>query len=175
MKYQEWLAKVPPEITQDKLWLMEVYRLALFAGDLAWPDIGKLFQDRRMLRLSDQLFAAAGSISANIAEGYGRGSAKDQVRFYEYSLGSARETRNWYFQARFVLGETVALHRIKLVTQIIRQLLKIIPAERGYSLKEDDLPYAALSSDIGLADLLENVPLPESTLDTHAPRNTQHA
>lgn len=39
MNYQTWLASVPPEITQDKLWLMEVYRVALFIGDLARLDI----------------------------------------------------------------------------------------------------------------------------------------
>lgn len=173
MNYQTWLAAVPPEITQDKLWLMEVYRIALFIGDLAWLDIVKLSENRRMIRLSDQLFAAAGSISANIAEGYGRGSTKDQIRFYEYSLGSARETRNWYFQSRFVLGEPVASHRIRLVTSSVRQLLTIIPSERGYKLREDDVPYAS-AEDVDLQELLNNVPLPDSPAP-HVPRTTHHA
>ncbi len=38
-----------------------------------------------------------GSIRANIAEGYSRGTGKDRARFYEYALGSARESRDWYF------------------------------------------------------------------------------
>ena len=46
MTYQEWLATVPKEITDDALWRMEVYRLALFAGDVAWHDATKLMQDR---------------------------------------------------------------------------------------------------------------------------------
>jgi four helix bundle protein len=53
-----------------------------------------------MLGLSDQLYEAVGSVSANLAEGYSRGTGKDRARFYEYALGSARESRDWYFKAR---------------------------------------------------------------------------
>jgi four helix bundle protein len=116
-------------------------------------------QDRRTLGLSDQLYRAVGSISANYSEGYSRSSHKDQVRFYEYSLGSARESRNWYWKSRHVLGEAVAMHRIQLLTQIIRHLLRIIPAERGYALREDSPPYLTTET-IELDELLTNVPLP---------------
>jgi four helix bundle protein len=160
MTYQDWLAIVPKEITEDVLWRMEVYRLSLFAGDLAWRDVTKLAQDRRTLRLSDQLYAAVGSISANIAEGYSRGSHKDQVRFYEYSLGSAREARNWYFEGRHLLGDPVASHRMQLLTQVIRHLLNIIPAERGYRLNEEESPYDLAPQSSELTELLATVPMP---------------
>lgn len=39
-----------------------------------------------------QFVKAADSISANIAEGFGRYSKKDKVRFYRISLGSLEET-----------------------------------------------------------------------------------
>ena len=155
MTYNEWLASVPPELTNDPLWRMEVYRLAVFAGDLAWHDVSKLVEDKRTISLSDQLYRAIGSVSANIAEGYSRRSGKDQARFYEYAPGSAREARGWYYQGRHVLSETVAMHRIKLLTKIIRLLLTIIPAERGYKMKEEQASY-----DVGLIDLLNNVPMP---------------
>jgi len=160
MTYPESLATVPKEFTEDVLWRMEVYRLSLFAGDLAWHDVTKLVQDRRTLSLSDQLYEAVGSVSASIAEGYSRSSHKDQARFYEYSLGSAREARNWYFGARHVLGEQVAFHRLQLLTQIIRHLLKIIPAERSYSysLSEEPIPYGI--AEVNLEDLLKNIPMP---------------
>ena len=160
MNYHKWLATIPKEFTEDALWKMEVYRLALFAGDIAWLDVTKLMQDRRTLSLSDQLYRAVGSISANYSEGYSRSSNKDQVRFYEYSLGSARESRNWYWKGRQVLGEKVALHRIQLLTQIIRHLLRIIPAERGHELHEDPPPYLTGSETIALSELLSDVPLP---------------
>ncbi len=158
MNYKEWLNIVPKEITEDTLWRMEVYRISLFSGDLAWQDATKLMRDRRTLDLSDQLYSAVGSISGNIAEGYSRSSHKDQARFYEYSLGSARESRNWYFEGRHILGEAVSRHRIQLHAQIIRHLLRIIPSERGYSLSEDPVPYGA-ESDVSLDELLENVPM----------------
>jgi len=116
---------------------MKVYRLAIFAGDLSWHDVSKLAEDNRTIGLSDQLYRSVGSVSANIAEGYSRRSGKDQARFHEYALGSAREARGWYYQGRHLLSEAIATHRIKLLTDIIRLLLTIIPAERGYKMKED--------------------------------------
>ena len=72
MTYDEWLASVPSELSDDPLWRMEVYRFALFASDLAWRDVTKLAQDKRTVSLSDQLYRSVGSISANVAEGYSR-------------------------------------------------------------------------------------------------------
>lgn len=155
MDYNDWLASVPPEFTDDPLWRMEVYRLAVFASDLAWPDVSRLIQDRRTVSLADQLYQAVGSISANIAEGYSRQSGRDQARFYEYALGSARESRGWYHQGRYILSETVAMHRIQLLTRIIRLLLTMIPTERGYKLKEERASYNA-----DLTALLNNPPMP---------------
>jgi four helix bundle protein len=141
MNYQEWEGSVPHAIKGDMLWRMKVYRLALFIADLSWEDVTKLIKDRRTIALADQLYRALGSISANIAEGYSRGSNKDQVRFYEYALGSARESRDWYYKARHVLSEEVTIHRLNLSTEIIRLLLTIIPGERGQAIKEDSVDY----------------------------------
>jgi four helix bundle protein len=41
--------------------------------------------------LRDQLQRAASSIALNLAEGSGKTSRKDQLRFYEIALGSLRE------------------------------------------------------------------------------------
>jgi|CXWL01.1.fsa_nt_gi four helix bundle protein len=157
MNYTEWLPTVFPEITNDPLWHMEVYRLGLFIGDIAWFDVCKLAQDRRMLEISDQLYRSVGSISANIAEGYSKASKKDQARFYEYSLGSAREARDWYFKARHVLGNEVTLHRIRLLVQIIRPLLKMVPEFRGKKISEEQAEYRPHT----LESLLENIPFAE--------------
>ena len=46
-----------------------------------------------------QFVKAADSISANIAEGFGRYSKKDKVRFYRISLGSLEETGDWLRKA----------------------------------------------------------------------------
>jgi four helix bundle protein len=159
MTFKEWVETVPRELKEDPLWRMEVYRLSVFAADLAWPDAAKLVRDKRTIGLADQLYRAVGSISGNIAEGYGRQSGKDQARYYEYALGSAREARNWYYQSRHVLTDLVAQHRLQLLTQIIRLLLTIIPSERGYKLQEAPLDCKMVYETVP-TDLLTNVPMP---------------
>jgi hypothetical protein len=85
MTYEEWEKGVPEEIKQDSLWKMKAYRLALFLGDLVWRDAARLAENRHLVSLADQLYRAVGSISANLAEGYSRGSGRDRARFYEYA------------------------------------------------------------------------------------------
>lgn len=94
MNYPQRLAGIPQEFTSDARWRMEVYRLVLFAGDVAWQDVTRLMQ------------------------------------------------------------------------------LNIIPAERGQALHEEQPPYVVPGSELGLQDLLANVPLSPPLLD--ATRNTLH-
>ena len=136
---------------------MEVYRLALFAAYLAWFDVTRLMGDRRTLGVADQTYRAVCSIGANIAEGYSRNSNKDRARFYEYALGSARESRDWYYKGMSVLGESVTEHRMDLLTQVIRLLLTIVPAERKAT-KEETATYSTT-----LVAILSSIPLPNDT------------
>ena len=165
MNYSDWEQEVYPEITGDSLWKMEVYRLALFIADIGWHDVSKLMNDKRTIKLSDQLYRALGSIGANVSEGYSRGTGKDRARFYEYALGSARESRGWYFNARHILGSAVVQHRIQLLTQIIRLLLAMVPQQRGKILREAEAAYTVdgnlLEIDpANLPALLHEVPMP---------------
>ncbi|MBM4031698.1 MAG: four helix bundle protein [Planctomycetes bacterium] len=141
MSYEDWEKTVPKAITGDYLWKVEAYRLALFVCDLAWSDVTKLMGDSRTRGLSDQLYRSVGSVSANIAEGYSRSSNKERARFYEYSLGSARETRDWYYKGRHILGEEVTSHRLDLMTQVVRLLLTMIPDQRTYTVHEGEVSY----------------------------------
>jgi four helix bundle protein len=143
VNYKEWEGTVHETITGDALWRVQAYRLALFAADIGWEDVTILAQDRRTRALSDQLYRALGSISANIAEAYSRGTGKDRARFYEYALGSARENRDWYYKARHVLDDAVIEHRLSLQTQIIRLLLKMVPDQRQRKIREENIPYKA--------------------------------
>jgi four helix bundle protein len=141
MNYPEWEREIPASLADDPLWSVKAYRLALFAADIAWEDISRLVKDMRTRSLADQLYRAIGSVGANIAEGYSRGSNKDRTRFYEYALGSARESRDWYYKARHILNETVTQHRMDLQTEIIKLLLTMIPQQRQYSVHEDHEVY----------------------------------
>ncbi len=162
MNYADWQKAVPAAIRDDSLWKMSAYRHALFLGDIAWPDASKLLKDRRTWEISGQLYRAAGSISVNLAEGYSRGTSRDRARFYEYALGSARETRDWYYKGRHILGEPVALHRVNLLAEIIKLLLIMVPDQRGAMLKEDEIPYVVNNEEAdtpSLAALLAHVPM----------------
>jgi len=159
MNFSDWQDQVPLSIREDTLWDVEAYRLSLFASDVCWQDIRKLHEESHTQSLADQLYRAVGSISSNIAEGYSRGTGKDRARFYEYALGSARESRDWYYKSRFVIGEDVVAHRLDFMTQIIRLLLVMVPDQRGDEIREPDLPYDVSSS--SRANLLEDVPFAE--------------
>lgn len=139
--YDTWAKTVSPHITNDAVWRVEAYRLALFLDDLSWGDVTVLAGDRRTYRIADQLYRASGSISANIAEGFSRGSHKDRVRFYEYALGSARESRGWYNKGRHVLADDVVEYRFSLLSQIIRLLLRMVSDQRGYAVREEPAAY----------------------------------
>ena len=162
MEYEEWEKTVPQAIRADSLWKMTAYRLALFLGDLGWYDVTKLMRDRRTIGLSDQLYRALGSISGNLAEGYSRGTGRNRARFYEYSLGSARESRDWYFKGRHVLGEAVVRHRLQLLAEIIRLLLTMVPQQRKQQIiGEESIPYQTDPDNAQLDKLLQNVPVPD--------------
>ena len=118
-----------PTGTQDPLWRMRAYALAVELRDAGWEDCAEIRRNAVTREIASQLYRALGSIAANIAEGYSRGSGKDRVRFFEYALGSVRECVEWYELARPVLGNK-ADHRIGLLTQVRRILLKVIPIER---------------------------------------------
>ncbi len=163
MKYSEWLNTVPQTLKDDAVWTVSAYRYALFLSDLCWCDATKLMLDKRTTGLSPQLYDAVGSVGANLAEGYSRGSGRDRARFYEYSLGSARESRDWYFKGRHVLGDTVALHRMQFLGEIIRLTLTMIPDQRGSQLREEPVAYHVgdISPETAfLQALLDNAPLP---------------
>ena len=164
MTYEEWEESVADEIKQDSLSKMAAYRLALFMSDLGWRDTVQLVRNQRMRSLSDQLYRALGSISANIAEDYSRGTGKDRARFYKYALGSARESRDWYFKARHTLGDQVYQHRLSLLTRIIQLLLKMVQQQRSRALREQPETYPTDPlDDEGLRALLLTIPLPGIT------------
>ena len=51
MTFNEWMESVPDVIKGDPVWKVEAYRLALFAGDLAWVDVTKLVRDKRTISM----------------------------------------------------------------------------------------------------------------------------
>jgi len=128
--YEEWLAQVPDAIRSEEMWRFFGYRKALFFHDLCWRDCDKLLKHPLGQPVARQLIRSAGSISANIEEGYGRGfQGKERQYFLRVALGSARESKGWYYRARELLSEEVLEHRMSLVSEVIALLVTEI--QRG--------------------------------------------
>lgn len=51
--------------------------------------------------IGSQFVDAGDSISANIAEGFGRYHKKDKIHFYRYSQGSVKECFDWNEKSKF--------------------------------------------------------------------------
>jgi len=132
MNYEEWVAQLPEVILNSPLWTMTVYRKALFLYDLVWRDCEGLMRDRRGRAIAEQLIRSAGSICANIEEGYGRGFGRQYAQFLGYSLGSARETQGWYHRSRHLLPPDIVHHRLTLLDEIIALLVVTQNQQRRY-------------------------------------------
>jgi four helix bundle protein len=77
---------------------LKVWQEAVAMADEISREVGR-WESFQRWSLGIQLMRAADSISANIAEGAGRGSRADQRRFYVMARGSLYETENWLLRA----------------------------------------------------------------------------
>ena len=108
----------------------QAYQLAVEAGERAWNDATAMTREPLLASVAPQLVRAAGSIAANVTEGYARRSPRDRIRFYEYALGSSEETRSWYAIGGRLLTEEARDDRLARLTSLRRLLLVMIKNER---------------------------------------------
>lgn len=91
---------------ESQLFAVSIYKLT------------KNFPQEELFAMTSQLRRASSSISANIAEGFGRSTAKDKLHFYTMAYGSLLEVKNFLYLAE-KLGylqkpelETLIVHSI---------------------------------------------------------------
>jgi four helix bundle protein len=77
---------------------LEVYQLAEKLSDEIWS-IVVIWDFFAKDTIGKQLVRAADSMGANFAEGTGRGSYRDNVRFITIARGSLTETQHWLRRA----------------------------------------------------------------------------
>jgi four helix bundle protein len=83
---------------ENKKFLMlndiEAYRIAFKLSNYTWETVLRwdFFANDTV---GKQFVKAVDSISANIAEGFGRYSKKDKIKFFRYSYGSLYESLDW--------------------------------------------------------------------------------
>ena len=133
LDYDAWARLVPPDITTDTIWRTPAYRLSLYAMACAHYELPLLVRHRASRPHVDQLLRAVGGISASLDEGYSRSGGRERARFYEYSLGSARESRSWYLKCGTALPPDRVARRIALFSRIVRILTAVIPREPAES------------------------------------------
>ncbi len=130
--YEAWLAQVPESVRRDPLWNFQVYPKALLLSDLVWEDTDRMLKDARGREIARQLIRSVGSICANIEEGHGRGFGRDNAYFQRVALGSARESRGWYYRGRRFLEPGVFEHRVRMPDEVIGGLVLSSGKQRRY-------------------------------------------
>lgn len=73
---------------------IEAFRLSFHLSNYVWDTVLR-WNNFSQRTVGEQFVKAVDSISANIAEGFGRYGKKDKIKFYRYSQGSLSESLNW--------------------------------------------------------------------------------
>lgn len=104
------------------------YKIAFHLSNYVW-DLIMRWDYFAKDTIGKQFARAADSISANIAEGFGRYAKKDKIHFYRYSYGSIKESLDWNEKAKIrkLLNE-------KEYNYIFAELDKL-PRELNYLIK----------------------------------------
>jgi len=124
---------VHERVKKEPVWQFLGYRKALFFYDLVWQDCERLMRDRHGRAVAEQLIRSAGSISANTEEGHGRGYGKERDWFFRVSIGSARESKGWYWRGRNLLPPEILDHRLALADEVISLLVSELTRQRSRS------------------------------------------
>lgn len=82
-----------------KLNNIEAYKLSFHLSNYIW-DIVIQWNWFEKKTIGAQFVDASDSVSANIAEGFGRYHKKDKIKFYRYSQGSLKKCYDWNEKAK---------------------------------------------------------------------------
>jgi len=102
---------------------------------LAADDVENFPKSLVAWRISIQLLDSAGSISTNIAEGYGRGGSREFRQYFRQARGSLIETDNWLYKA--LKRGFISDSRYRTYVLLIEEIGKLITAWIGKLSSQD--------------------------------------
>lgn len=110
-------------------------------------DVERFPRKRAALVVADQLLRAVGSVSANIAEGFGRHVGPEFQHYLIVARGSLTESENWFLKCRDLgfLRADVFAERDEVCRELLRMLNAMLGALRR---KGRDLPARGTSSPV---------------------------
>ncbi|MBL7112796.1 MAG: four helix bundle protein [Bacteroidales bacterium] len=125
-----------------KLEELEVYQLSLEIGERVWKIVIKWDYFAKDT-IGKQLVKSADSIAANISEGFGRFSYKENKQFNYYARGSLFETKTWITKAknRKLISEDDFLYFRKSLNNIGIKLNNYVKSIGQSKLEEPEVPY----------------------------------
>ena len=85
-------------MSQTNFEKLRVYQLAELLSDRVWKIVVK-WDFFAKITIGKQMVNAADGVGSNIAEGAGRASSKDNLRFIKIARGSLYETKHWLRRA----------------------------------------------------------------------------
>lgn len=102
---------------------IDAYKISFNLSNFVWPILINLdFFTKDTL--GKQFARAVDSISANIAEGFGRYNKKDKVKFYRYSQGSIKESLDWNEKAK--IRKIITEDQYHYIYQELSKLPKLV-------------------------------------------------
>lgn len=106
---------------------IDCYKRALKLANYVW-DIVALLKWFPQKTVGAQFVTAIDSISANIAEGFGRYHKKDKCKFYYYSFGSVKESFDWNEKSKYrkLLSEEQYNHILKELQILPKEIHQLI-------------------------------------------------
>ncbi|MEK9147256.1 MAG: four helix bundle protein [Patescibacteria group bacterium] len=95
------------------------YKIAFHLSNYVWDRV-ILWNQFAKDTVGKQFVKAVDSISANVAEGFGRYTKKDKVNFYRYSYGSIKESLDWNEKVK--LRKLVSMQEYKYIFEELNKL-----------------------------------------------------
>lgn len=108
---------------------VKAYKTAFHLSNYVW-DIVAQWDSFAKNTIGRQFVNAVDSVSANIAEGFGRYHKKDKIKFYRYGFGSVKESFDWNEKSkvRNLLNQKEYEHiyqKLSLLPKEINSLIKL--------------------------------------------------